>query len=441
VWSVYVIVVLLLGALPGAADDRRSDPSRLTLMTLNVRFLWDGVEPEEGIVGSFPWKGHPELAKAHMGAVAELIRRCNPDIVHLAEVENLAALTLFNDRHLSDLGYRPYLINGRDWITGQDVGLLTRIDPDGNTVFRSDLEGQAGDERKGVSKNLFATFTLPEGRFALIGIHLLAEPYNRSRLLEREAQADAVRRTALMLQRAGYPLVVLGDFNDFDGSRDGRDHIGSLPITRVLAMIRGMDPFHPLDDLVNAADWLPRRRRFTAFFDLNRNGCADFGELAGVDHILLSPQLWSRVEKVDIPQEHNPLLVTDHFPVVVRLRLGADPIPPSPDPQPVVVRITSLLPHPEEDQRQNEEATIKNLGAEPVNLLGWKLRDRANTTWCLDGEAVLKPGEERVIRRNGQWMGMNDTGDTIELVDAAGQVLHLVTYGEAERGRRVFTDN
>lgn len=40
------------------AADRRSDPNRLTIMTLNGEFLWDGRGNEEGQV-SFPWKSDP----------------------------------------------------------------------------------------------------------------------------------------------------------------------------------------------------------------------------------------------------------------------------------------------------------------------------------------------------------------------------------------------
>ncbi len=36
------------------ADDRRTDRSRLTIMTINAEFPWDGVAPEEG-QANFPW--------------------------------------------------------------------------------------------------------------------------------------------------------------------------------------------------------------------------------------------------------------------------------------------------------------------------------------------------------------------------------------------------
>ncbi len=46
-----VFIVLSASALP--AEDRRSDKSRLIVMTLNAEFLWDGVDPEAGSPRSF----------------------------------------------------------------------------------------------------------------------------------------------------------------------------------------------------------------------------------------------------------------------------------------------------------------------------------------------------------------------------------------------------
>lgn len=139
--TVCLAVWISLAVVPALeAEDRRTAPCGLSVMTLNAEFLWDGVEPEEGQV-SFPWKGSQTEAEDHMRRVAEVIARSNPDIVNLVGVENLAALTTFNTKFLGDRGYRPYLVTGRDTFTGQDVGLLTRVDPEGNAVQRDDRKG------------------------------------------------------------------------------------------------------------------------------------------------------------------------------------------------------------------------------------------------------------------------------------------------------------
>jgi hypothetical protein len=260
--------------------------------------------------------------------------------------------------------------------------------------------------------------------------------------LDREAQADAIRSLALELraQEPQLQLVVLGDFNDYDGlfdpltGRDDRDHINSTPISNVLKMIRGMNPADEADDLINAASFVPKAGRFTAFFDANQNEQIDApNEFTSIDHVLLSKGLAAKVDAVQIPHDHDPRSVTDHFPVVVRLKMpeGNDPLPP------VAVRLVGLLPNPEGDENQNEEATIKNVGGQPVNLQGWKLRDLAGKTWSLNELGTIEPGAEKTIRRKGQPMAMNNGGDTIDLLDPLGAVVQTVSYPRAEEGETV----
>lgn len=229
-------------------------------MTLNAEFLWDGVDPEEGSSQvSFPWKGSQTEAEEHMEKVAEIIIRANPDIINLVEVENLQSLTTFNDRFLVGRGYRPFFVQGGDTFTGQDVVLLTRIDPDGGAIQRSDIQGTSGGVNKSVSKNYFATINVDGLKLGFIGLHFLAQPLSTQRRLEREAQADAIRKLALNMKTNNSQLqfVILGDFNDFDGhfnaalNQDDRDHIDSTPISNVLRTIRELSPTDANDDLVN----------------------------------------------------------------------------------------------------------------------------------------------------------------------------------------------
>lgn len=88
----YVVLCLLL-TVSAHAEDRRADKSKLTLMSFNVEFMWDGIAPEEGNERiEFPHRGNPELAAEKMAKIAEIIRKFDPDIVNLDEVENLDAL-------------------------------------------------------------------------------------------------------------------------------------------------------------------------------------------------------------------------------------------------------------------------------------------------------------------------------------------------------------
>jgi len=220
-----------------------------------------------------------------MAQVAKVIRQHDPDIINLDEVEGLAALKHFNQRHLTGLGYKAYLVKGRDTYTGQDVGLLTRIDPD-EKLWREDRQGVSGPVRKSASKNYTAKFTIHGERIALIGVHFLSRPTDQRRRHDRQAQADAILTRAKELDAEGFHVIIAGDINDYDG-----------------------------------AQFVPKKQRFTCHWDKNNNGRIDNrGELTSIDHVLLAPELAARVVKVTIPNQYNPAGISDHYPVVVTLR-------------------------------------------------------------------------------------------------------------------------
>jgi endonuclease/exonuclease/phosphatase family metal-dependent hydrolase len=216
--SKYYIVVFCLLSLPSAlAEDRRTDKSRLSVMTINTLFMWDGVSPEEGSSSiQFPWKGDSDAARAHMAEIAQLIKATSPDVVNLVEVENLAALTLLNDTFLAGHGYEPSFVEGGDTFTGQDVCMLSRIDPE--EFGRDDRTATSGSSTRGVTKNYFAKFDFEGKKIAFVGLHFLANPTSSSRRDARQAQAAVIKRKAHELADEGYSVIVLGDFNDYDGS-------------------------------------------------------------------------------------------------------------------------------------------------------------------------------------------------------------------------------
>lgn len=383
--------------------------------------------------GRLPWKGSQTEAEEHMRRVAEVIIRANPDVLNLVEVENLEALTTFNNTFLAGRGYRPYFVKGTDTFTGQDVVLLTRIDPEGNAIRRDDRKGHSGSVLKSVSKNYIGTLPVGTRRISLIGLHLLAIPLSEGRRLERQAQADAIRGMARDERTAGALVIVLGDFNNFDGSPDSIDNNNSTPISTVLGDIRAMSPTDATDDLTNAASLAPKANRFTSWFDRNRNEVVDSAdEFTSIDHVLMSPELVPLVEVVEFPHEHSPPDVSDRFPIVVRLRMASAPTPTGGAP-----RMTALLPNPAGNESQNEAATIRNIGTMPASLVGWNLRDLAGRTWSLDTLGTLPPGMERTIERLGQPMAMNNDGDTIDLLNPMGGVVQTVTYGSVDEGEPV----
>ena len=84
-----------------------------------------------------------------MADVAAIVRRHDPDILHLSEVENRRALDTFNEKFLPNSGYRSYFVPGMDTATGQDVALLSRLRLE--KISRDSRRGRSGNVRKGVS--------------------------------------------------------------------------------------------------------------------------------------------------------------------------------------------------------------------------------------------------------------------------------------------------
>lgn len=430
----YLITLVLLISLFWLgkiySQDTRTDKSKLVITTFNTYFMWDGHEPEEGRV-DLPYKGDPVAAGEHMEDLAMIIRRINPDIINLVEVEGLAALKRLNDEYLSDMGYRPYLVKGRDSYTGQDVGLLTRITPENDRIERYNNKGNSNGTEKSVSKNYYAKFNVDGNKIAIVSLHFLAIPSKESNIDKRQAQADAIRKLSQQLDDEGYSIMVMGDFNDYDGSFCCRDVNNNIPITTVLRDIKRMDNTTNADDLINVSQYLDQQHRYTAHYDRNRNDKVDgTHEYSSIDHILIAPELEGLVEKVDIDHDFDPIVVSDHFPVTVTFKLGEV------NEAFAGIHMISLIPNPSGDEYQNEQITFYNASSRTVDLSGWKVRDAAKKVWKLKGK--IDSNEKVSIKRNGQAMGLNNSGDVVELLNPNNKLIQHITYGRADEDEVVL---
>lgn len=301
-----------LGAF--VAEPPRFQTEGLRLATFNVEFLFDGEEPEGQ--ADFPWKGNPEAARKHRLGVGRIIRLLDADVVVLQEVEHEGVVRAMVEETLADLGYTVHVVPGRDTFTRQDLALLARVPVE--AVGRTDERARVAGTRQeyGVSKNLWARVDLGGVPTTLIGVHFLSRPDDPARAPQREAQAEVIRRLVVAERAAGREVVLLGDLNDFDP--DVPDRRGSVPTARTLAILKGADTAHPLHNAMKNA---PRTRRFTAFWDRNRNDAIEEGELSAIDHVLLSEGLYRRLREVTFVHAHDPRHGPDHFPVVVTLDL------------------------------------------------------------------------------------------------------------------------
>jgi exonuclease III len=414
-------------------SDRRENTNHLTVTTFNAEFLWDGLQPEEGQV-DFSHKNNPQEAGEHMEDIAYVLRQVNADIVNIVEVEGIDALTKLNDDYLDGMGYKPYLIKGNDSYTGQDVGLLTRIDPETQSIERTDNRESINGLESGVSKNYFAKFNVNGEKIALVSLHLISRPSDQSRRDKREAQATVIKDLSLGLANQGYSLIVLGDFNDYDGDNCCSDHADNIPISTVLRIIKTQSQSTNADDLINVSQFIDKDERYTSHWDKNRNNQIDgVQEFSSIDHILISKGLESFVDTAFIYNEYSPLIVSDHFPVVVSLNMDTQsPIENS-------VRIVSLLPNPSGDETQNEQITLFNSSSNTITLTDWKVKDLAGNRWTIN--ATIPANSESIIKRNGQKMSLNNRGDTIWFYDGGGTEIQNFTYQRADEGEIVLVRN
>lgn len=103
------------------------------------------------------------------------------------------------------------------------------------------------------------------------------------------------------------------------------------------------------------------------------------------------------------------------------------------------VVIESLLPNPAGSDTDAEEVVIKNKGAAPTPITGWRLQDRSGLTWPLVGDVTLAANESRMLRRNGRPMSLNNGGDEISLIDSSGVVRDRFEYDASAEGGSIAT--
>jgi len=163
--------------VPSIPSDRRSNKSTFRLMQYNVEWLFTDYYSSAKCPGSgCPWANSSE-AFTHMDWVSKVIDDLNPDYVNLCEVEGCDELNELVEQ--LDSGYNPYLIKGTDSSTGQNVGIISRIDPVVN-LYRDESRytypipgstcGYTGSQGTyGVSKHYITELEVGGFKIAVIG--------------------------------------------------------------------------------------------------------------------------------------------------------------------------------------------------------------------------------------------------------------------------------
>ncbi len=272
-----LLVVGLLLCAPIRLLVADEPPRPLTVATWNLEWFFD----------DYAGDNYAELAKKQSApskpawqwkrnAVAEAISTLKPTILALQEVENQQVLyyLVTQLRTAHHLTYHDAFIQGRDFYTEQDVGILYQSGLVRFCARRATAEMWASKKYYSVQKQLFASFTwtVQDGQEPLLVVtaHFRAMPkaaalrIRQARLLH-DWVADALR--------AKQNVIVLGDFNT-------DVPFGETTPTCDIGVLRGLDTPDTNDDLVDLHQFLAPNQRGTHL-------------MAGkqFDRILVSPAL------------------------------------------------------------------------------------------------------------------------------------------------------
>jgi exonuclease III len=310
--------------------DRRKDKNKLRLVQYNVEWLfidyYSGMNcPGDGCT----WKNESE-AYTHMDYIAKRIRDINPDIINFCEVEGCDELNILKDK--LDGSFIPYLKKGTDTGTGQNVGMLTRVDPI-KSLYRTELKynypidgskcGYTGPiSTTGVSKHYITEFIFNEINVAFISAHLIAIPTDSPRCAQREAQASILQTVIYDYYNRDYEIIMIGDFNDYDA--EILDVNNDKPTSQVLDILKGLKgEYANKYQLFSIAETIVQHERYSDWWDSDNNcNTSSKKDYSMIDHILVTELIKKYIINTFIYHEYNEYCGkydSDHYPVVVDL--------------------------------------------------------------------------------------------------------------------------
>jgi exonuclease III len=312
----------------GFISDRRTNKNSLRLVQYNVEWLFvDYCNSSDCPGNGCPWHTVSQ-AQSHLSYVADVVSSLNPDIINFCEVEGCDELNMLVDS-LGNVNYKSYLKKGTDTSTGQNVGMITKIDPL-VSLYRTETRvnypipgstcGYTGSSSSGVSKHYITEFYLNGFNVAMIGLHFIAIPTDTIRCAQREAQAQVIQNVVYDYINRGYEVIVLGDMNDYDAEiLDINSH---LPKSQVLDILKGIKGEKKGNyTLTNVAYRVAQTERYSDWYDsdnnCNTNSIKDFSM---IDHILVSSNLNNKIINAFFYHgysEYCGKMDSDHYPVVI----------------------------------------------------------------------------------------------------------------------------
>jgi exonuclease III len=310
------------------SNDNRINKNKLRLVQYNVEWLFIDYYSQMNCPGQgCTWKNQSEALK-HLDFVSQRVNDLNPDIINFCEVEGCDELNMLKEKLNGN--YSSYLKKGTDTATGQNVGMLTLIDPI-KTLYRSELKhnypvigstcGYSGSPgSSGVSKHYITEFSFNGLDIVFIAAHLLAIPDDISRCAQREAQASVLQNVIFNFIQNGFEIIMLGDFNDYDA--EILDVNNNKPISIVLDILKGLKgDLGGKYQLNNIAQFIQQKQRYSDWWDSDNNcNTSSNKDYSMIDHILVTDGVQKYISDVFIYHEYDEFCGkydSDHYPVVV----------------------------------------------------------------------------------------------------------------------------
>lgn len=196
--------------------------AELNVMTINTEWLWTPYDQQ--VEGSRYNKGDMSKTKYNdeLAFYTSIIKQKSVHILAVSEIENhLVANDLA--KSFGPL-WKAYFKQGRDTATGQDVAILSNLEPVKGSL--TDFGFPAGqlprflDKQKRLSKvvgvQFWSSADKNKQKIGVITSHFLAKrKENKKKSQNRQRQAYALVKAMDRFMNESDSLIVLGDFNDF----------------------------------------------------------------------------------------------------------------------------------------------------------------------------------------------------------------------------------
>lgn len=303
----------------GLSQPNPRTPGAVRIATYNLLNFFDDVDDPK-LQGEFD---DIQFTTAHERCqkLAEAIKAIDADIIALAEVESLEALTWFRDKYLPDAGYKYIASKDVGYYRGVECSVMSRFKITNEKVWLN--ESLNGVKRVGIGWDavptgerlvfqrspLMVEIEVKDGyRLTVFSLHHKAGPKFK---YHREAEAIRIVELVNELQQKDKDrnIIVLGDFNAAPWDKSMRVYLHSGMIDTMAYRTTGRDdPETPLYK-THESD------RVLDYILMNSAAYREYVPGSGFVYGTLTPPSTYNFER----DPHPPGYASDHYPVVVDL--------------------------------------------------------------------------------------------------------------------------